>query len=223
MMDDNDNEFEEEGGLIDRIKESPRTVSALIIILIVAAAIYAFSGEEEGGQITEAGEQTEVATEVDSETTKEEGQEEDMKEIADKDDTSTTEKREPKVAAETTTTEPQAVAKKEVTKVEKEPLAEPSRTDKGFVEVAEAGNGITHLARRASSRWLSENQAGYAVTDEHRIYIEDYIQRKIATPGLAYGDTVEIGFDTIQEAVMAAQELTESQLQNLSQYTHVLQ
>src|SRR3989344_3352994 len=44
-------EYEEENttedeSLFDRIKESPRTVSALIIILIVAAAIYAFSGNE---------------------------------------------------------------------------------------------------------------------------------------------------------------------------------
>ena len=42
---DSDNESSE-GGMWQRLKESPRTVSALIIILIVAAAIYAFSGEE---------------------------------------------------------------------------------------------------------------------------------------------------------------------------------
>ena len=36
------------------------------------------------------------------------------------------------------------------------------------------------------------------------------------------GQTMEIGFDVIQEAVAAAGELNESQLKNLSQYTSVL-
>ncbi len=39
----------ESGNWLDRIKQSPRTVSALIIILIVAAAIYAFSGNKQNG------------------------------------------------------------------------------------------------------------------------------------------------------------------------------
>ena len=221
-----DNEIQEEGGLIDRIKESPRTVSALIIILIVAAAIYAFSGDE-GGQINgtdeqEAGTVAEI-TEEESETNEAEDLNEAAIVAADEESDSDEEKRQPKVAAETTTTKPQAAMNRDSVDTEREPLPEPQRTDKGFVEVAEAGNGITHLARRASSRWLSENQAGYAVTDEHRIYIEDYIQNKIGTHGLAYGDTMEISFEMIQEAVTAAKELNERQLNNLSQYTHVLQ
>lgn len=217
-----DNEIQEEGGLIDRIKESPRTVSALIIILIVAAAIYAFSGDE-GGQVSDLeneqqqGEEIAEVTEESSENSEAiEGEEEVT--IANKETEGkiAEETDEPKVAAATTTTKPK------VAKVQ-EPLPEPHRTEKGFVEVAEAGNGITHLARRASSRWLSENQAGYAVTDEHRIYIEDYIQNRTESNGLALGDTVEIGFDLIQEAVTAAEKLNENQLNNLSQYTHVLQ
>lgn len=221
-----DNEIQEEGGLIDRIKESPRTVSALIIILIVAAAIYAFS-EDEGGQVSDTGEQTQVAAEDSGEeVNSNEAEGEEVIEVADEVDT---QEREPRVAAETTTTdlktptEPKEAAEPKSISAEQEPLTEPYRTDTGFVEVAEAGNGVTHLARRASSRWLSENQAGYAVTDEHRIYIEDYIQKKTESNGLALGGTLEIGFDLIQEAVTAAKELSESQLNNLSQYTYVLQ
>lgn len=210
-----DNEIQEEGGLIDRIKESPRTVSALIIILIVAAAIYAFSGDE-GGQITDTDEQQgEEIVDVteDADNTEAAGEIVEATEKTGKISEGDSGKQDPKVAAATTTTKPKV----------QEPLPEPHRTEKGFVEVAEAGNGITHLARRASSRWLSENQAGYAVTDEHRIYIEDYIQNRTQSNGLALGETVEIGFDLIQEAVTAAKELNESQLNNLSQYTHVLQ
>ena len=44
-------DFEDDnGGILKRLKESPRTVSALIIILIVAAAIYAFSGDGDQSQ-----------------------------------------------------------------------------------------------------------------------------------------------------------------------------
>jgi hypothetical protein len=54
--------LEEEGGFIQRVKESPRTVSALIIILIVAAAIYAFSGEETGQRVAQQGNEETAVT-----------------------------------------------------------------------------------------------------------------------------------------------------------------
>jgi len=192
-----------EGGLMQRLRESPRTVSALIIILIVAAAIYAFSGDENsqvsgdlGGEpgATETSQEGEVAVTADD---------------ADK---------EGQVAAETT-----ADADEEVMEEEEEVvLPEPERTSSSYVEVAEAGNGATHLARKAATRWLSENQASYEVTAEHRIYIEDYIQKKMGSPRLSLGETQEIGFDLISEAVAKAGELNKSQLQNLSQYTAAL-
>jgi len=214
-----DNEMQDEGGLIDRIKESPRTVSALIIILIVAAAIYAFSGDE-GEQVGETGEQAAVSEEQEGEAT--EASEEEVAEVVEGEVTGEaagdTAVREPKVAAETTTAEPPVPVNPPA-----EPAVEAHRTNTGFVEVAEAGNGMTHLARKASARWLSENQVSYAVTDEHRIYIEDYIQNRMGTQGLALGASMEISFELIQEAVVAAGELNESQLKNLSQYTSALQ
>ncbi len=211
-----DYDMKEEGGLIDRIKESPRTVSALIIILIVAAAIYAFSGDN--NQIN--GETADEAA-VTEETTEEKGSE--SKEEAGLDGETADEAKDAtdkKVAGDTNAAGEEKTVPKEAT--DKKPVAEPQRTDGSFIEVAEAGNGITHLARKASARWLSENQAGYAVSDEHRIFIEDYIQNKLGTQGLEMGQTMEIGFDVIQEAVAAAGELNESQLKNLSQYTSVL-
>lgn len=210
-----DYDTKEEGGLIDRIKESPRTVSALIIILIVAAAIYAFSGDSnlqnsdtpegiavtentEDGETNENDNQAAIEIDADSEGLESEGT---------------------KVAKETNTTDGTAVP---TDKVESKPVAEPQRTASSFIEVAQAGDGITHLARKASARWLSENQAGYAVSDEHRIYIEDYIQNDLGTRGLEMGEQMEISFELIQEAVAAANELNEGQLSDLSQYTSVL-
>jgi len=198
-------DFEDEaGGFMDRIKESPRTVSALIVILIVAAAIYAFSGEEpEGAEIAEDG-ATEIATDVDGEVMEDEGMTDESGEVAGE-----------------TTAQPTEVTPAELMEQTKE-LPEPTRTAEGFEEVAQPGDGITHLARRSATRWLSENQAGFAVTNEHRIYIEDYIQNTMGSDGLALGATRTVSMDLIAEAVAAAGQLNERQLQNLTQYTSAL-
>lgn len=201
---DNDN-MSEEGGLLQRIKESPRTVSALIIILIVAAAIYAFSGDDNNGEVA-------LNTGEETATVEENGEEAVQLEEAAGDilEGETTTKQAAKVAGEETTAE----AAKEIPKAE--------RTEQGYVEVAQAGDGYTHLSRRAVTRWLGENQTNYAVGDEHRIYIEDYIQNRIGTQPLALGDSHTVSFDLIKEAVAAAEGLNEQQLQNLSQYTGAL-
>lgn len=169
-------ETQQEGNWWHKLRESPRTVSALIIILVVAAAIYAFSGNNEGTQ------QAQEVTEA-----------------------------EPTEAAEQMQGEATSTA-----------LPEVAQTGEGYTEKAEAGDGLTHLARRAATRWLAEHNAGYAVTNEHRIYIEDYIQKKLGSGSLEIGQDAAISFGLIEEAVKAARELTPAQLNNLSQYTYAL-
>jgi hypothetical protein len=191
----NDDNTPREGGLMERIQESPRTVSALIIILIVAAAIYAFSGRQDPNatpdstpQVTEAGDEVTDETE-DSED------------------------------ATPTSTPADGAA---TTKQPQKELPQARKTDSGYEEVAQPGDGVTHLARRATSRWLQENQAGYDVSKEHQIYIEDYIQKKMAKRSLTIGEQQTISFDLVKEAVDNAKNLSESQLKNLSHYTYVL-
>lgn len=192
-----DNDLEE-SSFLERLKESPRTVSALIIILIVAAAIYAFSGQKEGEKTGDVGKEATSASE--EKATEGETADQNEKQASD-----------------------EASGEEQTSKQQAETLPQAERTEQGFVEVAQAGDGFTNLARRATTRWLSENQAGYAITDEHRIYIEDYIQNRLGTRGLTLGENVEIKFDLIKEAVAAAGQLSDSQLQNLSQYTSALQ
>ncbi len=191
----------EEESFWQRVKESPRTVSALIIILIVAAAIYAFSGDDQ----KEAEIAQEAATTENAVT----------EEAAVNAETEEAAKPEGQVAAGATDNEAAA----EEPAVE---LPEARKTAEGYVEVANAGEGYTHLARKAVTRWLSENQASYQVTEEHRIFIEDYIQNRLGSEGLALGAEQTITFDLMEEAVAAAGELTEIQLNNLSQYTSAL-
>ncbi len=205
---------QEQGGFMQRIKESPRTVSALIIILIVAAAIYAFSGERSGvedeGSVASL-DNVEEATEAN-----EGGSEEVVKseEGGQAEEEADDNKGSPAVAA--------VESSEGEEDKNTEQVAEAERTNEGFVEVAQTGDGYTHLARRAANRWLSENQVDYDVTDEHRIFIEDYIQNHLGSDSLEVGESHTVTFDLIKEAVAAAGQLEKNQLQNLSKYTDAL-
>lgn len=198
-----DHQTNEGGGLMDRIRESPRTVSALIIILIVAAAIYAFSGEEQQPQeeVTEEAAITEEAQPTEQPATPEEAAPE-------------------QEATPASAVTPQEVERRELQQQSRE-LPEARKTEEGYVEVATAGDGITHLARRAATRYLSESRVGYTVTNEHRIYIEDYIKDQIGSRPLALDEELTISFDLVREAVDAAGQLTNAQLQNLTKYSYV--
>ncbi len=204
-------EQKEQGTLMDRIKESPRTVSALVIILIVAAAIYAFSGNQnnEIGQVannvaTTPTAQEEATTPEETAAPKETGAEKSSEQ-----------------AIENVAT-PQPVDQSQL-RQQSSALPEGEKTAEGYKEMAQAGDGITHLARRATTRYLSENTADYAVTNEHRIYIEDYIKDQLGSRSLQLGESMTISIALMQEAVQAAGQLSASQLQNLSQYTSALE
>ena len=204
----------QEGGFMQRVKESPRTVSALIIILIVAAAIYAFSGDQnqEPGDIAQNDQA--ATTEEQDEAAEEEGEEEaeEGEEAAATDE-----------AATTTPTQatPEPVDRDALAE-QNRALPEASKTDQGYVEVAAAGEGVTHLARKATTRYLSENNVDFNVTNEHRVYIEDYIKDRMGTQGLSLGEQQTISYDLLREAVDSARNLTPAQLNNLSQYTSAL-
>ncbi|MGH9856658.1 MAG: hypothetical protein ACRD4B_02325 [Acidobacteriota bacterium] len=198
-------EQSEQGGLWQRIKESPRTVSALIIILIIAAAIYAFSGDNQDQNIGQVDESVpaEQETATPEQTTEEPNESPVM------------------TSEEDTTATPSPVSEEELAR-QTETFPEERTTDQGYVEVAQAGEGITHLARRATTRYLNENTVEYAVTNEHRIYIEDYLQNRVGSQSLSLGEEQTVSFDLIREAVAAAGQLNENQLRNLSQYTSAL-
>ena len=185
-----DKQLYEEESFWQRVKESPRTVSALIIILIVAAAIYAFSGDDTSQPTDVAGTGDEGAA---------------MNEVS---------------GGDVEEGEEVAVMDSKPEEIELPPARQ---TNESYIEVANKGEGYTHLARKATDRWLGQNQATYEVTDEHRIYIEDYIQNSLGKEGLEIGVEVGVSFELVQEAVVVAGELDEAQINNLSQYTYVLQ
>jgi len=100
----------------------------------------------------------------------------------------------------------------------------PSSLSQGkiYEEVAEKGQGITHLARKALKEYLAENQANFNLTPEHKIYIEDYLQKKTGNQWLKIGEKVSFSSELILEAINKAQQLTPQQLENLTQYSNLV-
>jgi len=87
-----------------------------------------------------------------------------------------------------------------------------------YREEAQAGEGMTHLARRALERHLRETGiSGYS--PEHRIFTEDYIQKALGSRPLLLGEEISISRDLISEAIERAELLTEDDLNNLRQYS----
>ncbi len=91
-----------------------------------------------------------------------------------------------------------------------------------YTEVAKKGDGLTHLARRALTTHMEREEI--ELSSEERIYIEDYVQKRLAPEktGLRFleiGEEIEISIDLIEEGISQAEELTPSQIDNLGQYT----
>ncbi len=80
------------------------------------------------------------------------------------------------------------------------------------------GEGLTHLARRALKDYQSEEE----LSSEHKIYIEDYVQKRLDYSDLHPGDTISISTELIQEAIDQALQLREHELENLKQYSNLV-
>lgn len=94
-----------------------------------------------------------------------------------------------------------------------------SSMDDGTVitKTAESGDGITHLAREALDEYLAST--GKTLSAEQMVYAEDYIQNKTGSEFLEIGQKLSFSIDLLSEAVEAAQQLEDWQIENLKQYT----
>ncbi|HWQ59745.1 MAG TPA: hypothetical protein VN420_01200 [Candidatus Fimivivens sp.] len=92
-------------------------------------------------------------------------------------------------------------------------------TETSFIEVAQKGDGLTNLARQAAADYLDKN-ADSSITNEHRIYIEDYLRKNVTKEGgVKVGTSVEFSKDLIKQAVDTSKRLNDRQLGNLKQYS----
>ncbi len=91
-----------------------------------------------------------------------------------------------------------------------------------YTEKAEKGEGITHLARKALKKYLQEQGQPFKVTPEHKVFVEDYMAKKLGGRWLKLGEALEFSEDLLKEALAKAEKLTPEQLTNLTQYSQLV-
>ena len=95
----------------------------------------------------------------------------------------------------------------------------PISEDRTYEQTAQLGDGITHLARRALKDYLQKTGQDTDLTPEHKVYIEDYIQKKTGDRWLNVGEKISFSEELIKEAIEKSRQLTSEQLENLKQYS----
>lgn len=91
-----------------------------------------------------------------------------------------------------------------------------------IVESAQKGQGVTHLARKALGLYLTQVDSSEKLSNEQKIYIEDYLKDKTGRQPLRVGESKSFSKDLIKEAIGASKQLNEKQLQNLKKYSKLV-
>ena len=176
-------------GIVERLRNSPRTVSTIIVILIIAGAIFAFSDRKQTG-VTPSPESTTEAPEQSASA-------------------------EPTKAAEADKNGKVAAAK--ATPVPT-PLPQAKETNEAYTEVAAKGQSITVLARTATKRYMDANESYKGLNNEQRIYVEDYLKKNVVRQPVKVGGEVTFSKELIKKGIEASQKLTDAQQKNLQKY-----
>lgn len=83
---------------------------------------------------------------------------------------------------------------------------------------AERGEGVTHLARKALKEYLTDKNDSVQLSVEQKIYVEDFLKDAAGSRFLEIGEEITFSVAQIDQAVALAQDLTDTQIQNLSKY-----
>lgn len=96
-----------------------------------------------------------------------------------------------------------------------------THSDTDFTEVAQVGEGVTHLARRATAAYLSTNNISDLKATQ-KIFIEDYLVKNTGAVSLEISNSRTFQSDVIEQAITQARALTDAQLTNLEQYSRLV-
>jgi len=189
------------------IQDNLRVIISVVIVVVIAGGIYSYSKRSEAPQEaaeTQTGDLEQLIEEENSLGSEEAAAEKSGEETAPSEEkTAETKGTEEKIETE----------EEQVTSV-----ATSKETEKSFIETAQKGEGVTHLARRALSDYLEKN-ADSELTAEHKIYIEDYLRKKVSFNQRVFvGTTVEFSKDLVKEAITESKKLDAAQLENLHKY-----
>jgi hypothetical protein len=196
-----ENNFESAMNFGDKVKawleDNLRVLLSVLIVVAIAGGIYSYSQRTQSPTVTDT-----TSTEA------VEGSAESIGEgIAES-------------GAGESATDAQKQADAEAAKGKQVTSAETSReTETSFIETAQAGDGSTHLARRALANYLEKNPDS-ALTKEHKIFIEDYLRKTTASKGaVKTGASMEFSKDAVKGAIEKSKQLNDAQLNNLKKFS----
>ena len=212
----------EEKGWLGKIKDSVyqnwQTILVALIVLIVGISAYNYN-EKTGANPAGNTSQEQQGTKTDAAATTENKEETaEAKDQAAAEQVQTTDNAQQQTQEPTAQTDSNAAQQTQETKIEETKTNTVESNGEGYKVVAEKGDGITHLARKALEQYLSENNDS-EVTALHKIYIEDYLQNRIGNQEIKIGHTETISKVSIQEAVAASKKLSQKSLDNLKKYS----
>lgn len=210
--DDQQQDSQSENGWKTWLQDNLRIIISIVIVVAIAAGIYSYSNRTEpGAEVAEEDQVTDedmIAIDDLSEEATEEDSSEETGEANMEEDAAANQEENGNAPAE----------KDNASNEQQENVVASQETDTSFIESAQPGDGLTHLARRALKDYLEKNPDSQLLP-EHKIYVEDYLRKKVGFQGgVNVGTSVEFSKDLIKEAIGQAKTLNENQIQNLSKY-----
>ncbi|MDF1498421.1 MAG: hypothetical protein P1P85_03680 [Patescibacteria group bacterium] len=208
----------ENRGWFEKIKdwsyENWQTILVVLIVLIVGISAYNYNQQDNNSE----NDSNSVAI-VDEELN-ESDYENDMSDIEESDQEAEIEKTDQEEAIKEDAQNNESINENENTnKIEESRvLSSSNESEKNYTIIAEKGEGITHLSRRALEKYISETKTGAELTKEQKIYAEDYIQNRTGDSKIEIGHQETFSESLISEAISNAQNLSEKSLANLKKY-----
>lgn len=102
-------------------------------------------------------------------------------------------------------------------------VQQPSQVQESYTLKAQAGEGITHLARRALAQYRQDlGEKAPELSPEHLVYAEDFVQNATGEFGLQLGQELTFSSNLLQKAIDASLQLSPEQLNNLQQFSQLV-
>ena len=222
-----DNEIEitasDSKGLVDKIKdwsyENWQTILVVLIVLIVGLSAYNYNQQDNGIENSSVAVISEDENEDDNAITTTEEEKEIIAENNDEqeakiNDNATIEtdnNNAAEIIENNQTSDDVEIEKSEV-------ISSTDEDGKNYTITTGYGEGITHLARYALNEYLQENNTDANLSQEQKIYIEDYMQNRKGSDKIEIGHQETFSESLIKEAVSQANNLSDTSIENLKKY-----
>lgn len=202
------------GKIKDWSRENWQTILVVLIVLIVGISVYNYNQKKSSpsGELSPAAVVNKNESESELESSSAENKQENTE--------AAIENKDEKIASKEDGMSSKSDENTNKTVEEKESIIVNSNSSgKTYTILAKSGEGITHLARHALEKYLQETGERSELTQEHKIYIEDYIQNRTGNEKINIGHQETFSESLIKEAISNANSLSPKSLENLKKYT----